>query len=238
MENVFKRHEIKFMLNQEQFAEIKCVLSKHMTADSYDNYLVQNMYFDTDNWDVIRTSIEKPVYKEKLRLRCYGIPQRDTLMFLELKKKFKGIVYKRRIAFPMEEIFEKAKSLHTIIAEDTSQIGRELAFYIRTHPVYERAYIAYQRLAFSGEAGFRVTFDTDAYFSLHSIGCENPAAGQPIFPEDMILMEVKTAGGIPLWLTQMLSEKKIHPISFSKYGVGYTKYILGDVSQWTSSSVA
>jgi len=234
--NVFKRHEIKYMLTQEQHAYILDAFKNHMTADAYGKYLVQNMYFDTDNWDVIQKSIEKPIYKEKLRLRCYGIPTADTKMFLELKKKYKGIVYKRRIAFLMAELFENAKSLHKIIEEDGSQIARELEFYLKTNPVHEKVYIAYNRAAYSDGIDLRVTFDTDAYFRLHSLGYESPEVGQVIFPNDKILMEVKTAGGIPLWLTKILSDKKIFPISFSKYGESYIKYILGDVKQWTSTS--
>jgi len=238
LENVFKRHEIKFMLTKEQFADIQELFDVHMHPDHFSNYLVQNMYFDTANWDSVRTSIEKPVYKEKLRLRCYGIPEKDTLMFLELKKKYKGIVYKRRIAFPMKELFENSKNLHKIIEDDASQIGRELKFYLDSHDVYERAYISYHRSAFFDGKDLRVTFDTDAYFRLHSFGYEEPNNGQTLLEPDTILMEVKTAGGIPLWFTEFLSAHKIYPTSFSKYGTGYTKYIMREFSQWISSSVA
>jgi len=229
LENVFKRREIKFILNREQYTAVKKSFATRMVADEYANYLVQNVYFDTDNWSVIRESIEKPLYKEKLRLRCYGIPRRDTFMFLELKKKFDGIVYKRRIAFPMEEIFENSKNLHRIIAQDSSQIGRELAFYLETHPVYERVYIAYQRQAFFDGNDLRVTFDTDTHFRLHSLGYENPRDGNLLIPPDSAIMEIKTGSGVPLWLTEVLSGKKIYPTTFSKYGTGYIKYIYGGV---------
>ena len=49
---------------------------------------------------LIRASLEKPAYKEKLRLRSYGVTEPGGEVFLELKKKYKGIVYKRRITLP------------------------------------------------------------------------------------------------------------------------------------------
>ena len=232
------------MLTKEQHKDLKNVISNHMMADRYENYLVQSIYLDTDNWDVIRASLNKPIYKEKMRMRCYGIPERGSMMFLELKKKYRGIVYKRRIEFPMERLMhDKADTnLREIIADDTSQIGRELAYYLSVNPVYERAHVSYFRNAFSGndDAGLRVTFDTDAFFRWHSLDYETPGEGHEIFSPDLVLMEIKTQTGIPLWLARLLSDKKIYPISFSKYGIGYTKYILQTKGhmQWTSLSAA
>ena len=52
------------------------------------NYNIYNIYYDTDNSDVIRHSISKPYYKEKLRLRSYYIPNNSNdKVFLELKRK-------------------------------------------------------------------------------------------------------------------------------------------------------
>lgn len=224
MERILKRHEVKYMITQEQYEEIKDVLSEKLADDPFGDYLVQSIYFDTDNWDVIRTSIDKPIFKEKLRLRCYGMPNGDSKIFLELKKKFKGIVYKRGISFPANELSEK--KLSDIVSNNSSQIGRELAHYMGINPVFEKAYISYKRFAFE-ESGFRVTFDRNTHFRTQNLNFENPEAGLDIFPADRVLMEVKAVKGIPLWFTHILSERQIYPISFSKYGMSYTKYILG-----------
>ena len=220
----FKRYEYKFILSAAQYTAIFKAVKRHTAADAYGNYLVQNIFFDTDNWSVIRASIEQPVYKEKLRLRCYGIPDIQSTMFLELKKKFEGIVYKRRISLPMQDL--KIIAAREITAVNDSQIGRELDFYLKTHPVYERAHISYKREAFAGENSLRITFDTNIRFRIDSLDYKQPQGGHEILPEELTLMEIKTSAGIPIWLTQALSKNEIFPTSFSKYGMGYKKYVL------------
>jgi len=231
----FKRHEKKYLLTPDQYDAVKTAIKPHMAADSHGTYLVQNIYFDTDNWDVIRKSIEKPIYKEKMRLRCYGLPETATELFLELKKKYKGVVYKRRISFSIKEIDNR--NFDEIAKNSGCQVGNELAFYLHCHNVYPRAYISYRREAFFNQQ-FRLTFDTNAVFRSKSLNYTNPSEGKIIFPNDKILMEIKTPSSIPLWLTGVLSAEKIYPHSFSKYGAGYTKHIIGGNGKWTSSQAA
>ena len=224
MESIFKRQEKKFVITESQCLSIYNVITQHIPPDPFGKYLVQSLYFDTENWDVIRASIEKPVYKEKLRLRCYGVPEVDSTIYLELKKKYRGMVHKRRIAFPMEELH--SKTARDIAAADTSQVGRELDFYMKSMPVHEKVHISYHREAFEDDSGLRITFDTDIRFRTNMLDYQHPDGGLEVLPDVLMVMEVKTLGGMPLWLAHALSEFDIYPTSFSKYGVGYKKYIL------------
>jgi len=226
MQSIFKRYEKKYLLDRENYAAIADVLSQHMEPDSFGAYLVQNLYYDTDDWDVIRASIEKPSYKEKMRLRCYGELSPESPLFLELKKKYKGIVYKRRMVIPVKTL--KERSVLDIVPEGTSQIAREMDFYMKTNAVSRKIYISYWRDAFVGitDKELRVTFDSDIRFRLDCLDYLSPDGGHAILPRDKIVMEVKTKGGIPVWLARVLSENKIFPTSFSKFGACYTDYIL------------
>jgi len=226
MESIFRRHEEKYLVTEEKSAALRGMVAQHMAPDRFGEYLVQNVYYDTDDWSVVRASIEKPLYKEKLRLRCYGTPRREGLAYLELKKKWKGTVYKRRVALPLAALSEG--SLQGLLSQDPSQISHELAFYLASHKVHGKAYIAYTRAAFTGagDDGLRVTFDTDLRFRLDRLDFRCPGDGLPLLPQGTLLMEVKTEKGIPLWLAHGLSAGKVFPTRFSKYGTCYTDYIL------------
>ncbi|MDR1704090.1 MAG: VTC domain-containing protein, partial [Clostridiales bacterium] len=143
MSNVFKRNEVKYLLTKEQRLNLENSLKRHMRPDEYGEYFVQNLYFDNDSWDVIRASLDKPFYKEKLRLRCYGLAARGAGCFLELKKKCGGVVYKRRADIPAERF--AGRSVREAISRIDSQIARELSFYLQSNPVTERIYIGYNR---------------------------------------------------------------------------------------------
>jgi len=223
LSSIFRRHEVKFVLSHEQLQPLQKKISEEIPPDTFSKYLVQSLYFDTDNWDVIRASIEKPVYKEKLRLRCYGVPGQDDTIFMELKKKYRGVVYKRRIAFPMEYLLHQTPQ--DIAKTAASQIGNELEFYLRVHNVSEKVHISYNREAFTLD-GLRVTFDTNIRFRTNLLDYEHPEGGLEVLPPGNAVMEVKTLGGMPMWLARILSESCVYPTSFSKYGVSYKKYIL------------
>jgi len=226
MQNIFKRYEKKYIITQEQHFLLENIFSRHMKPDSFGKYLVQNLYYDTDGWDVIRTSIEKPLYKEKMRLRCYGEMNQENVLFLELKKKYRGIVYKRRMTVPAKAF--PAGSVRDVVRADVSQIARELDFYLKANAVYGKIYISYWRSAFVGaeDGDLRVTFDTDMRFRLDCLEYIRPGEGHFILPQEKILMEIKTPGGIPVWLARTLCEKKIFPTPFSKFGVCYTEHIM------------
>jgi hypothetical protein len=226
MQSIFKRYERKYIVTREQYASLENVLSRHLEPDAFGEYLVQNLYYDTDGWDVIRASIEKPAYKEKMRLRCYGEMNQESKLFFELKKKYKGIVYKRRMAVPAKTL--PAGSVLDVVPDGASQIARELDYYMKTNAVSGKIYISYWRTAFAGIADreLRVTFDTDIRFRLDCLDSFHPGDGHFILPRDKMLMEVKTPGGMPVWLARALCENKIFPTAFSKFGVCYTNHIL------------
>ncbi|MCL2362736.1 MAG: polyphosphate polymerase domain-containing protein [Defluviitaleaceae bacterium] len=230
----FKRYEKKYLVTNQQTANVITALKERMVPDEYGTYWVQNLYFDTDNWDVIRKSMEKPLYKEKLRLRCYGEPDGDGNFFVELKKKYTGVVYKRRIALPISAVKEL---LPNVKAKDDQQIARELAFYLESNPVESRMYIAFKRTAFAGTDGewLRVTFDTDIVYRQHDLDFSSPNVGQPVLPDGYQLMEIKTHTSIPLWLSRILSENGIYRISYSKYGTCFTDSCNRSAKTLTSS---
>jgi len=229
MQSIFKRYEKKYLITETQNTALKKTISEYMIPDQYGEYQVQNLYYDTDNWDVIRASIEKPAYKEKMRLRCYGEATGESKFYLELKKKYKGVVYKRRIEIPAQSLI--GSSVRGIVAGTLSQISKELDFYLQSNGVAEKIYIGYQRTAFAGieDDGLRVTFDTDVRFRLDDLNFSNSTTGQCILPESKILMEVKTLGGMPLWMAGALSENEVFPTSFSKFGTCYTDYVLKQI---------
>ena len=235
MENIFMRDEKKYLITTDKAAVLQMQLARHMTIDRLSEYLVQNIYFDTDSWDIIRESIEKPLYKEKLRLRFYDQFNSLSKGYLELKKKYEGIVYKRRMAFPLNHL--KTRGVREIVSNDDSQISREISFFLQNNPVYEKIYLAYKRIAYNGveEKDFRVTFDRDVIFSiikpdinagkLLNFNFHSECSRQPL-NHNQIIMEIKAAGAIPMWFTRTLSELKIFPVSISKAGTCYALHAM------------
>ena len=226
MQNIFERHEKKYLISKEQSVAFRKIILQHMEPDQYSEYLVQNIYYDNEGWDVIRRSIEKPMYKEKMRLRCYDIPNNESKVFLELKKKYKGVVYKRRLEILYKDLI--FKSTKDIVAAYNSQFLRELNFFMIKNLVLEKIYISHSRIAFSGkeQKGLRVTFDADICFRLDKLDFLHPDKGNLILPKDKILLEIKSLSGMPLWMARFLCENKIFPTAFSKYGRCYTDYII------------
>jgi len=223
MQAIFKRQEQKYLLTEKQATQLVLAFSEYMQQDVHGTYWVQNLYFDTENWDIINTSIQKPYYKEKMRLRCYGTPETAKYIFLELKKKYAGTVYKRRISLPTDSL---ARSLDQVLEEDGSQIARELQFHLRSANVSEKMYVGYRRKAFAGidDPSLRLTIDSDILYRPNELNFANPSEGNSILPEHMRLMEIKTASSIPLWLSHFLSENEIYGASFSKIGTCFTDY--------------
>jgi len=227
----FKRKETKYRITESQAATLERLLVQQMIVDRGKPYYIQSVYFDTAGWDVIQESIEKPLYKEKLRLRFYGKNRDGAQGFLELKKKFDGMVYKRRIALPLHEL--TSNSIREIVAADPTQIGRELDFYLQRHTVSEKIHISYQRTAYITDASsrLRVTLDRDVQYRLDDLGGQSPHGGQPILAPNQVLLEIKTTEAIPLWLSAALCELQIFPVSFSKVGTCYTDHVFRQLEQ-------
>ena len=225
-QTVFKRHEIKFMITLEQKEKVLDAMMPYMKLDKYGRTTIRNIYYDTNTYLLIRRSLEKTTYKEKLRIRSYGRAEPDSTVFVELKKKYKHVVYKRRISLPNKEAMEwlgKERHCHkrTQISEEVDYV---LDYYKTLRP---RVFLSYEREAFYANDGsdFRVTFDDTILCRQEELSLESEAYGTPILPEGMILMEIKCSGGIPLWMTEVLSREKIYKTSFSKYGTAYRTLI-------------
>lgn len=229
-QNVFERYEIKYMLSLEQKEKLLQAMKPYMKMDEYGRNTIRNIYFDTDNYLLVRRSIEKPVYKEKLRIRSYSRAKPDSTVFVEIKKKYKNVVYKRRVALPEEEAINWVSGERR--CQKNTQISNEvdyfLDYYETLHPV---VFLCYEREAFysNDASNFRVTFDDTVLCRKEDLSLESEAYGTPLLPEGMVLMEIKCSGGIPLWMTHTLSEERIYKISFSKYGTAYQAIIFPDL---------
>lgn len=223
----FERHEKKYLLDAEQYGRMRSALESYTQPEEYPRSTILSLYYDTVDYSLIRASLEQPVYKEKLRLRSYGIPGPDDMVFVELKKKFDGVVYKRRTALPLH----LARSyLAGAYQPQDSQIVRELDFFMKRHILEPAAMLAYDReaLAARDNAAVRITFDQNIRGRAVQPDLAKGDWGTPVLPPETVLMELKTPGAVPLWLAQLLSELKIYPAHFSKYGAFYQEYLVPD----------
>ena len=225
-QSVFKRYELKYLLTQAQKAKVLDAMASHMVQDAYGRSTIRNIYFDTASYRLIRHSIDKPVYKEKLRIRSYHRAEADTPVFVELKRKYNGVVYKRRLSMPEQQAM--AWITGDGACPQDSQIGREIEYFLDFYQdLTPKVFLSYQREAYYAREDhtFRITFDDHICARLQDLSLESEPDGIALLPKDMVLMEVKCAGGIPLWLTQLLTQEKIYKTSFSKYGTAYQMLI-------------
>lgn len=223
---VFARYELKYLLTRQQKEMVLAAMEPYMALDRYGRTTIRNIYYDTDTYRLIRRSIEKPAYKEKLRIRSYRKAEPDSTVFVELKKKYDGVVYKRRLSLGEEEAMEWVCGRMHCHKHD--QISREidyfLAYYRSLRPV---VFLSYEREAFYARDGsdFRVTFDERILCRQEQISLEADVWGEELLEEGMTLMEIKCSGGVPLWMAELLSRERIYKTSFSKYGTAYEKLI-------------
>ena len=246
MENyqaVFKRKEIKYLLSSEERNALLPILEAHMEPDAFAHSSISNLYYDTPDFRMVRRSLEKPMYKEKLRLRSYGTPEDTSTVFPEIKKKAMGIVYKRRISLPYQEAVsflsgQQIASTDTcdgttqqIASTDmcdgtTRQILHELDWMLASYEnLSPRVFLSYERDSYKGgsDPSLRLTLDQDILFRTDRLDLREGAFGEAILLPDQTLMEVKISNAAPLWLAQALSEIGIFPVSFSKYGRAYER---------------
>ena len=224
-QTVFQRYEKKYLLDREQYTALRDQLSGRMREDRYGRYTICNIYYDTPDYQLIRASLEKPVYKEKLRLRSYRVPDSQSPVFLELKKKFDGVVYKRRAVLTQGEAQrflwdeERPDGQEQILNE----IGWAMQFY-RPEP---KVFIGYDRTALFSEEepDLRVTFDTRLRWRNTALDLSKGDWGAPIRRDGKILMELKLPGAMPLWMAHLLGDLRVYPTSFSKYGACYQQYL-------------
>lgn len=237
--NTFKRKEIKFLLSMQQYNSLLEILDDYMVPDAYckngNEYGIYNIYYDTQDSFLIRESLAKPYYKEKLRLRSYYSPAAPTdKVFLEIKKKIGGIVTKRRVTLTLEQAEHYIATGERPFSDKyiTNQVLDEIDVFMKNYDIAPAQYISYQRMAFFGkdDHDFRLTFDralTDRRYDL-SLGKE--CYGRQIIRPDQRLMEVKITDSMPYWMSEQLSKLGIYKTSFSKYGRAYQHHVLDKIN--------
>ena len=220
----FKRYELKYLLNKKEKEEILLAMKPHMKLDDYGRTVIRNIYFDTENFRLIRRSLEKPVYKEKLRIRSYKPVQSTDPVFVEIKKKYKSVVYKRRLLLPEKTVMESFRTGEPLPV--CSQIGDEIQYFREYYKnLQPSVFLSYEREAFYSLDGsdFRVTFDENILYRRNDISLGSEIYGHPLLGKQQTLMEIKTSGGIPLWMSETLTKHHLYKTSFSKYGSAYQR---------------
>ncbi len=230
---VFNRYENKYLLDDTAYQQFNDRLLAYMELDEYNKqhplYAISNIYFDTEHDTLIRKSIAKPKYKEKLRLRAYGVPKQGAQGYLELKKKVFGLVNKRRTPLRLDEAYEFVRSGMMPPIEDymNKQVLHEIHYFLQRYELEPKVYLAYDRRALfcKNSRDLRITFDTNIRSRRYDLKLEYGDHGEPLLEPGRWLMEVKAEKTIPIWLSRMLSEHQMYRTSFSKYGNEYKKYI-------------
>ncbi len=220
--NVFARTELKYRLTAAQDRFLRETLAPYVEPDQYGESTICNIYYDTPDFRLIRKSIEKPVYKEKLRLRSYGPAGPDDNTFLELKKKYKGIVYKRRICLPEQDAMNYLSGKSPLPEEN--QISKELDWFLDFYGNLQPAvYLNYDRTAFYSkeDPDLRITFDRNIHFRTDDLSLQSLPGGRFVIRPGESIMEIKADGAMPLWLTALLTQAGAKRTSFSKYGTAY-----------------
>ncbi|MDW7656755.1 MAG: polyphosphate polymerase domain-containing protein [Bacillota bacterium] len=226
---VFQRQEQKYLLDTTVMRSVQADLSRYMVPDDYnkqqETYSIANLYFDTPDNELIRRSLQKPVYKEKLRLRAYGIPALDDIVFIEIKKKYRGVVSKRRCQIRLHDAYAFVQS--GVIPDDdpiqNRQVICEIVAMLSRYDLQPSVYIAYERRALfdPDDRRLRVSFDTNIRCRRTDLRLENGQYGAKLLPDQIWLMEIKSAGCLPFWLARVLSDHRVFSRSFSKYGTEF-----------------
>lgn len=219
----FRRVEKKYLLTREQYERLRVALRNWLEPDDYPKSTICNVYYDTPDYLLISRSLEKPVYKEKFRLRSYGVPEEDEKVFLEIKKKYDGVVYKRRVRAPEAEAVDYLNGGPAPEVKNR-QIMNEIDWFIHSYKgLRPGMFLAYDRLAFraKNDPDLRITFDWNIRYRTDRMDLIYGDDGRYLFDEDCCIMEIKIPGAAPLWLTDILSRQHIYSSPFSKYGRCY-----------------
>ncbi|GLX69866.1 polyphosphate polymerase domain-containing protein [Paenibacillus glycanilyticus] len=226
---VFNRYESKYLMDEQSFREIYNRLLAYMELDEYNKndqfYSISNLYFDTEQHSIIRGSLAKPKYREKLRLRAYGVPRPGAKVYLELKKKVFGLVNKRRTGLTLDEAYEFVRTgvEPELQPYMNKQVISEIKYFLGRYELQPKVYLAYDRIAMfcKNNRDLRITFDTNIRSRRHDLRLEAGDHGDLIMAKGQWLMEVKAEKTVPVWLAQLLSELGMFRTGFSKYGNEY-----------------
>ena len=219
--NVMKRYELKYLPDRGQTAFLVNRLQGHMEPDRYGLTSISSLYYDTPEYRLIRTSLEKPDFKEKIRLRSYGPATADSPVFLELKRKASGIVYKRRVQTTIPAAARFMAGGNDLSGD--RQISRELNWFRDYYETLRPAcLIICDRVAYYEPGGdLRLTIDFNPRYRMESLDLTTSMDGILLRPEGDTILEIKVQGAMPLWLASILDEGQIYRSSFSKYGEAY-----------------
>ena len=223
---VMDRYELKYVLSKEQVTSLVDALKGHMKIDKYGKTTIASLYYDTIDSRLIRTSLEKPKFKEKIRLRSYGMADDDKKVFLELKRKAYGVVYKRRVETKVKDVNDFFNHKVDIVAE--GQIAKEITYFRDYYgKLVPSCLIIYDRVAYEEENGnLRLTIDYNPRYRIDNLRLDYSMDGIPLLKDDEAILEIKIQDSIPLWLSHILDKYKIFINGFSKYGKAYEKQIL------------
>lgn len=240
----FRRYETKYLLTEEQKVLFLEEAGAHLKQDRYGEYKIFNIYLDTEDFYFIEHSLDKPVYKEKLRIRSYGAEGENPAVFLEIKKKYRRIVYKRRITIPFseaEEYIQSGTKPESLSDYTDNQIFSEIDFLMKKYCPTPKLFLAYDRTAYSDRrfSGFRVTFDKNIRGSWDNLTISDDGDNEYLDTgvENYSLMEIKCGEAMPVLYSDILSKLKLYPISFSKYGRMYTERFQSNERNFSSKSV-
>lgn len=238
-DHIFERFEIKYLLKEEQYHELRGRLASYLVEDEYGETDICNCYYDTPDYRLIRNSLEGAVYKEKLRLRSYGIPEDGKAqVFLELKKKYQGVVYKRREILTHEEADAYLNDRRR--PKQDSQILREIDWVLHYYgKLIPAMYLSYKRLAMIENrelgkiesCGLRLTFDWNICWRVENVALQKGMYGKELLGQGKYIMEVKIPNAMPVWLTEIFDEMQLYPLHYSKYGRAYIQFQNQPVSQ-------
>ena len=223
---VMQRREMKYLMDERQTAYLRRRLEGHLQVDEYGLTTIASLYYDTPDARLVRASLERPAFKEKIRLRSYGPAAADSPVYLELKRKAGGIVYKRRVqsTIPQVERFFAGEDL----PGGETQIQRELAYFRDLYRTLGPAcLILYDRTAYFEPGGdLRLTIDARPRYRVKDLTLADLSNGLPLLDDGWSILELKLQDAVPLWLSEILSEGGIFKSSFSKYGEAYRREFL------------
>lgn len=228
IKDIFKRYEQKYLINKEQYVKMIDYIKEYTVPDEFDKSTICNIYYDTPNYLLIRRSLEKPIYKEKLRIRTYGVNANPDNVFIEIKKKYEGIVYKRRTRINYQLNKKNLDNLNNVSFIKNNytnkQIISEIEYLTKLYKDLKPSiFLSYDRIAFISkeDKNLRLTFDSNILYRNYDLTFMPSVYGEEILPQNMIVLEIKSANNYPLWLIQFLSKERIYQTSFSKYGKAY-----------------
>ncbi len=223
---IFKRIEKKYRIGTLKKDALIKQCADWLIPDPHGKNTVCSLYLDTPDRLLIRNSLDAKVYKEKLRVRSYGTPNSESRVFFEIKKKFKGVVYKRRVSMTLDQTKDYIKNgVRPERSQIMSEIDYAMEFYRKPSP---SMIVAYEREAYfvKGYPNLRITFDTNVRYRENDLFLEHGNDGKTILGNGEYILEIKTDGAMPLWLSHALSDCEILPSSFSKYGTAYRDSLL------------